>query len=79
VDVDGVGGGNVTVTTLAAYYDVIEWSFAALVALGVALAVLKLTKLGPLWALLIGMLVFTGLQFPLKTHAVKLDMPRNSN
>lgn len=61
---------------MSAYYDVIEWAFAALIALGAALAALKLAKVSPLWAVVIGMLVFTGLQFPLKTHAVMVEMPR---
>ena len=51
-----------------------EWLFTALLAFGAA-AILKFFKLAPLWALAIGMLVFTGLQFPIQTHAVMLDMP----
>ncbi len=71
--------GDAIVEALAHHYEVIEWGLAALLALGVAVAVLKLTKLGRLLALVIGMLVFTGLQFPIKTHAVMLEMPRKSN
>lgn len=61
---------------LAAYSDVIEWGFAALLALGASIVALKAFKLAPIWAVVIGIAVFTGLQFPIKTHAVMLEMPR---
>jgi len=59
----------------------IEWGTAALLALGAAILALKVFKLSPIWALVVGMVVFTGLQFPIQTHAVKLNMPlpRSSN
>jgi len=53
-----------------------EWGVSALIALAAALSALRWFKLAPLWAVVIGMVVFTGLQFPIKTHAVLLEMPR---
>jgi len=55
-----------------------EWAVAAIVAIGVALVALRYFKLSPLWALIVGMVIFTGLQFPITTH-VTLPMPRHSN
>ena len=57
-------------------YDLIEWGVSAILALGASLIVLKVFRLAPVWAVVIGMIVFTGLQFPIKTHAVMIDMPR---
>ncbi len=57
----------------------IEWAVAAVAASGAAFVALRYFKFSPLWALIIGMVVFTGLQFPIQTHAVKLVMPRNLN
>ncbi len=56
-------------------YQAAEWAISALIALGISLVALRLFKLAPTWALVIGMVVFTGLQFPIQTHAVKLDFP----
>ncbi len=53
----------------------VEWVVAALLALGAAILALKVFKVSPIWALVIGMAIFTGLQFPIQTHAVKVDMP----
>ena len=47
----------------------IEWAVAAAVAFGAAFIALRYFKLSPLWALVIGMVIFTALQFPLATHA----------
>jgi hypothetical protein len=52
-----------------------EWGVSALIALAAAIAALRWFKLGPIWAVVIGMAVFTGLQFPIRTHAVMLEMP----
>lgn len=57
-------------------YQAAEWAFSALLALAVSLVALRFFKLAPTWALIIGTVVFTGLQFPLRTHAVLLEMPR---
>ena len=54
----------------------VEWGVSELIALAVAIAALRWFKLGPIWAVVIGMVVFTGLQFPIKTHAVMLEIPR---
>lgn len=56
-----------------------EWLFGALIAFGAAFVALRYFKLSPLWALIIGMVVFTGLNFPLTTHAVRVDMPVRVN
>jgi hypothetical protein len=56
-------------------YGLIEWAMAAILALGASLVVLKVFRFAPVWAVVIGMVVFTGLQFPIKTHAVLIDMP----
>jgi hypothetical protein len=56
-------------------YELIEWGTAAILALGASLVVLKVFRWTPIWAVVIGMIVFTGLQFPIKTHAVMIDMP----
>ena len=61
------------------FFDVIERGVTALLALGAALVALKGFKMAPVWALVIGMVVFAGLWFPIQTHAVRLDMPRTSN
>lgn len=58
--------------------DVLEWTTAALLALGAAMLALKVFRLAPVWSLVIGMAVFTGLWFPIQTHAVMLAMPRPS-
>ena len=57
---------------------VIDWAVCALVAFGAAFVALRYFKLSPLWALAIGMLVFTGLNFPIPVHtfAAKVAMPR---
>ena len=56
------------------------WGTAALIGLGVALFALKVLKLPPIWALILGMVIFAGIQFPIATHAVRIDMPsKNSN
>jgi hypothetical protein len=57
-------------------YQAAEWAISALIALAVSLLALRRFKLSPTWALVIGMVVFTGLQFPITTHAVMLEMPR---
>ncbi len=64
---------------MIAFLSSIEWIVTAGIAFGVSLIALKIWKLSPLWALLIGMAVFTGLWFPIQTHAVMLEMPRPSN
>ena len=56
--------------------DAMEWGVAALLALGASLIALRVFKLSPVWALVIGMIVFTGLFFPIQTHAVLLELPR---
>ena len=56
-------------------FNALGWAVCALIGLGAALAALKYLKLSPVWALVIGMAVFTLLQFPIPTHAVKLDIP----
>ena len=58
---------------------VLDWLIAALIAFGIAFVALRYFKLSPFWALLIGMLVFTGLHFPITTHATMLVMPKASN
>ena len=57
-------------------FNALGWAVCALIGLGAALVALKYFKLSPLWAVVIGMAVFALLQFPIPTHAVKLDMPR---
>ena len=56
-------------------YDLIEWAVAALLALGATLVALRALKLSPTWSVVIGMVVFAGLWFPIRTHAVKIDIP----
>ena len=56
----------------------IEWAVAAIVAFGAALVALRYFKLAPLWALIVGMAIFTGLQFPITTHATVV-MPKHSD
>jgi hypothetical protein len=58
------------------WLDAVEWAVAALLALGAALLALRVFKWGPILSLVIGMIVFTGLFFPITTHAIRLDMPR---
>jgi hypothetical protein len=60
-------------------FNVLSWAVGALIGLGAALAALKYFKLSPVWAAVVGMTVFTLLRFPIPTHAVKLDMPLQSN
>ena len=50
----------------------IDWAIGAAIAFAAAFVALRFFKLSPLWALIIGMVVFTGLQFPLTTHAVRV-------
>ena len=57
----------------------VEWGASALITLAVSIAALRWFKLGPIWVVVIGMVVFTGLQFPIKTHAVLLEMPRQKS
>lgn len=57
------------------FFTALGWLIAGLLGLGAAILALKVFKLSPIWALIIGMVVFAGLQFPIQTHAVKLDMP----
>jgi len=61
-----------------AFLDVVEWTVTALLALGAAMLALKVFRLAPVWSLVIGMAVFTGLWFPIQTHAVMLEMPQRS-
>ncbi len=56
-------------------YVLLEWGFTALLELGAAVIALKFFKLNPLWAVAIGMVVFTVLNFHIPTHAVLLNMP----
>jgi len=56
-------------------YDSIMWAVTALLSLGVSLIALKMLKLSPLWAVLIGMVVFAAIWFPIRTHAVMIKMP----
>jgi len=60
-------------------FNALSWAVGALIGLGAALTALKYFKRSPVWAVVIGMTVFTLLQFPIPTHAVKLDMPLRSN
>lgn len=60
---------------MIAYLDLIEWGVAALLALTASIIALRAFKLAPIWAVVIGIIVFTALHFPIQTHAVKLDMP----
>jgi hypothetical protein len=53
----------------------IDWAIGAVIAFAAALVALRYFKPSPLWALMIGMVIFTGLQFPITTHAVRIDMP----
>jgi hypothetical protein len=57
-------------------YQAAEWGFNALLAIGLSLIALRVFKMADVWALVIGMVVFTGLQFPIRTHTVLLEMPR---
>jgi len=70
------GGGTGKVIDL---YFALDWAMGALLAFGAAFVALRYFKLSPLWALTIGMIVFTGLHFPLQTHAARVGVPRNSN
>lgn len=63
---------------IAAYY-LLGWGITALLALGASLIALKVFKLPPIWAVVIGMVIFAGLNIPIKTHAVLQQMPRISN
>jgi hypothetical protein len=59
----------------------IDWAVGAVIAFGAAFVALRYFKLSPLWALIIGMVIFTGLDFPfpiMMTHAVVV-VPKNSN
>ena len=56
-----------------------DWAIGAAIAFGAAFVALRYFKLSPLVALIIGMVIFTGLQFPITTHMTKLVMPRSSN
>lgn len=60
---------------MIAYLDLIEWGFSALLALAASLIALRVFKSAPMWAVVIGIIVFTVLRFPIPTHAVKLNMP----
>ena len=57
----------------------IEWAVAAALAFGAAFVALRYFKLSPIWALAIGMAIFTGLQFPLVTHATVARIQRVPN
>ncbi|HWU25863.1 MAG TPA: hypothetical protein VN154_05615 [Rhizomicrobium sp.] len=57
-------------------YQAAEWGFNVLLALGLSVIALRVFKMAPVWALVIGMVVFTGFQFPFRTHAVLLEIPR---
>lgn len=59
----------------------IDWALTAIIAFGVALVALRYFKLSPLWALMVGMIVFTGLHFPIPIHtfAARVEVPGNSN
>jgi hypothetical protein len=57
----------------------IEWAVAAAIAFGAAFIALRYFKLSPLWALVVGMVIFTGMQFPLVTHATMAVIHRSSN
>ena len=59
-------------------YALIDWGMAAGLALVASLIALKVLKLAPLWAVVIGIVVFTGLHFPIMTHAV-IQVPKTSN
>ena len=58
------------------YFDLIEWGIAALLSLGATLIALKVFKLAPAWAVVIGIVVLTGLYLPLRTHAVRIEIPQ---
>ena len=64
---------------MIAYLDLIEWGVAALLSLAASLIALRAFKLAPMWAVVIGIIVFTVLHFPIQTHAVKLDMPASKS
>jgi hypothetical protein len=64
---------------MIAIFNLLGWAFAALLALGASLLALKIFKVAPVWAVVIGIAVFTVLRFPIPTHAVRVDMPRNSH
>ena len=59
-------------------FELIEWAVAASIALGIALIALKYFKLSLVWSLVIGMVVFTVVTFPIPTHAVKVTIPAPS-
>lgn len=58
---------------------VLDWLIGASLAFGAAFVALRYFKLSPFWALLIGMLVFTGMHFPIQTHAALVEVPRPTN
>ena len=57
----------------------IEWAVAAAISFAAAFIALRYFKLSTLWALVIGMVIFTGLQFPLVTHVTMARIQRISN
>ena len=56
----------------------IEWAVSAVIAFGAAFVALRYFKATPLWALVIGMVIFTGLRFPLATQATMAVIHMNS-
>jgi hypothetical protein len=58
---------------------IIGWAIGAVIAFGAAFIALRYFKLSPLWALIIGMVIFTGIQFPfpLYTTAARVEVPKN--
>jgi hypothetical protein len=56
-------------------YRALIWAVCGLFGTGAALVALKYFKLSPVWALVVGMAVFAGLQFPIETHAVMHQIP----
>ena len=58
------------------FIELLVWGVTAALALCASLLALKVFKLNPLWAVVIGMVVFTGLNFHIPTHAVLIKMPQ---
>lgn len=54
---------------------VLDWVVAAALAFGAAFVALRYFKLSPLLALIIGMVIFTGLHFPLYVFTARVVIP----
>lgn len=69
---------NPIINVLADHYLIVTWATSLLIAAAIALAANRWFRLPLVWAFVLGAVIFGVLVYPIHTHAVLVEIPRNS-